>query len=298
VKPLWLKPHFLCIVILLSFGCAVQRSVDKTSLGEKYPPPAPSFRQETALEKDPFQGFPEKYYLEAIKLERSGEFPKTLFYWRVVQSFTSNDQEASEKALLWETRILREAENHFLKGLEHFKQNSVQEARKEFLIALAYNPEHNQALDYLKHKLNEPVWTMYEVKKGDTMRKISQEIYKDPEKEFLIAYFNNLDSRNPLRPGMALKIPILAPAGMPKKVPPEEMPPKTPVPSKPLKLDAALQEQSDVHYARGMKYFLSEELAKAIEQWEETLRIYPNHPNAKRDLQRARNLLKNLRKLP
>ena len=298
MKPLWLKPHFLCIVILLSFGCAVQRSVDKTSLGEKYPPPAPSFRQETALEKDPFKGFPEKYYLEAIKLERSGEFPKTLFYWRVVQRFTPQDQTVSEKVLFWETRLQREAENRFLKGLESLKQNSAQEARKEFLIALAYDPDHYQALDYLKHKLNEPVWTMYEVKKGDTPRKISQEIYKDPEKDFLITYFNNLDSQDSLKPGMTLKLPIVDPAGMAKKVPSEEMPPKTPVPSKPFKLDASLQERADVHYARGMKYFLSEELAKAIEQWEEALRIYPNHPNAKRDIQRARNLLKNLRKLP
>jgi tetratricopeptide (TPR) repeat protein len=85
---------------------------------------------------------------------------------------------------------------------------------------------------------------------------------------------------------------------MAKKVPSEEILHKTPVPSKPLKLDASLQEQADVHYAKGIKYFLSEELEKAIEQWEETLRINPNHPNAKRDLQRARNLLKNLRKLP
>lgn len=298
MKPLWLKPHFLCIVILLSFGCAVQRSVDTTSLGEKYPPPAPSFRQETALEKDSFQGSPEKYYLEAIKLERRGEFPKTLFYWRVVQSFTPHDQEVSGKVLFWETRIRKEAENHFSKGLENFKQNSAQEARKEFLIALAYNPEHHQALDYLKHKLNEPVWTIYEVKKGDNMKKISQEIYKDPEKDFLIAYFNPLDSRDPLRPGMTLKLPILPPAWMDKKVPSEERLHKAPVPSKPLKLDASLQEQADVHYAKGIKYFLSEELEKAIEQWEETLRINPNHPNAKRDLQRARNLLKNLRKLP
>lgn len=293
---MWPKPHYLSILILLSLGCAVQRTVDKTSLGEKYPPPAPSFRQETAVEKDPFQGFPEKYYLEAIKLERSGEFPKTLYYWRVVQSFTPRDQEASEKVLFWETRIRKEGENHFLKGLENFKQNLDQEARKEFLIALAYNPDHLQALDYLKHKLNEPVWTIYEVKKGDALRKISQEIYKDPEKDFLIAYFNNLDSQDPLKPGMTLRLPILTPVGTAKKVPSQEIIHKTPAPSKPLKLDPSQQEQADIHYAKGVKYFLSEELEKAIKEWEEALRINPNHPNAKRDLQRARTMLKNLRK--
>lgn len=295
---MWPKPHYLIIVIFLSLGCAAQRSVEKAPFEEKYPPPAHSIPQEAVVEKDPFREFPKKYSREAIKLERSGDLPKALIYWKAVKSFNPNDQEASERVLSGETRIRREAENHFLKGLEHFKQNSAQEARKEFLIALAYNPEHHRALDYLKHKLNEPVWTIYEVKKGDTMRKISQEIYNDPEKDFLIAYFNSLNSQDPLRPGMTLKLPILPPAWMDKKVPAQEMLHQTPVPSKPLKLDASLQEQADVHYAKGIKYFLSEELEKAIEQWEETLRINPNHPNAKRDLQRARNLLKNLRKLP
>src|SRR4030042_2862876 len=106
-KPLWPNPHYLSIVSLFSLGCAVQRSVDKTSLGEKVPPPAPLFRQETAVEKDPFQGFPKKYYWEAIRLERSGDFPKTLFNWRVVQSFTPHDQEISEKVLFWEPRLRR-----------------------------------------------------------------------------------------------------------------------------------------------------------------------------------------------
>lgn len=294
---MWPKPHYLCIVILLSLGCAAQRTVDKPSLGEQYPPPA-SVRQETAPVKDPFQAFPEKYHLEAVKLERSAEYPKTLFYWRVVQSFAPHDREASEKVRFWETWIRREAETHFSKGLEYLKQNSAQEARKEFLTALAYNPEHHQALDYLKHKMNEPPWTIYEVKKGDTLRKISQEIYRDPEKDYLITYFNNLDSQGSLKPGMTLKLPAIDPAGVARKASSQESLQKPPAPSKPLKLDASLQEQADIHYAKGVKYFLSEQLGKAIEEWEETLRINPNHPNAKRDLQRARNLLKNLKKLP
>lgn len=284
------KRFLWILLLLLPFGCATLRTV------EKAPSPAPSIHEELPPDEDLFRGFPKKYHREAVRWERSGEIPKALFYWKVVQRFAPHDQEASEKVRYWEAWLQREAENRFLRGMEKLKQNSPQDAHKEFLAALACNPEHPQALDYLKQTLNESVWTFYEVKKGDSPRKISQEVYKDPEKDFLIAYFNVLDSQTSLKPGTMLKLPVPTPVPVAKKGSIEAAPPKPPAPPKPFKMDASLQEQAEIHYARGMKYFLSEELEKAIELWEETLRINPNHPNAKRDIQRARDLLKKLRK--
>ncbi len=277
-------------------GCATQRSVEKPAPSEKALAQPFSLPEETTLTKDPFQGFPEKYRQEAVQLERSGEFLKALFYWRVVQRFTPQDPEVSEKVLFWETWLQRTGEKHFLKGLEHFQKNSFHEARKEFLLALTYHPEHEWALDYLKHKLNEPIWISYEVKPGDHLKKIAQEIYNDPEKDFLITYFNQVDHPVLLKPGTVLNLPILPSWLIAKKASPQEIPPKATGPSKPLKLDASLQEQADVHYATGLRYFLSEELEQAIEEWEKSLRINPNHSNAKRDLERARTLLQHLKK--
>jgi len=45
------------------------------------------------------------------------------------------------------------------------------------------------------------------------------------------------------------------------------------------------------HYRRGMNCFLAEDLQGAIREWEETLRLDPNHPNARRDAEKARSLL-------
>lgn len=286
------------LLLLLAIGCATHRTVEKPSRDESSFPQEVFIPQKTAIDKDPFIHLPEKYYREAVRLEKEGDLLKALAYWKIVQRFRPHDPEVSRKILTGERWTQQESERHFLRGLEKLGQNLIQDARREFLLALAYNPEHPQALDYLRHRLNDPVWTFYEVKKGDSLKKISQEIYKDPDKDFLIAYFNHLDRQDPLPPGMTLKLPALPSLSMDRKIPPQEISPKVSDIPKPSRLDMSSQEQADIHYARGMKYFLSEELEKAIEQWEETLRINPNHPNAKRDLQRAQNLLKNLRKRP
>jgi tetratricopeptide (TPR) repeat protein len=216
----------------------------------------------------------------------------------VVYSFEPHDRAASEKMRSLENHMQREAEKHFSKGLERFHNNSIQEARREFRLCLAYQPKHVQALDYLKYKLYEPDSLTYETREGDTLKKISQEIYKDAEKDFLIAYFNDLESRDPLKPGLTLKLPMITSIWMSKPAYSEERLNKSNPLPKPRKPEVQLQEQAEVHYVKGIKHFLAEELDEAIVEWEETLRINPNHPNAKRDLQRARNLLKNLRKLP
>ena len=285
--------RYIVILIVLLLGCAVERPISKVPVTEKYPPPKPPVYKE----KDPFQGFPEKYRLKAIEFEKSEELPKALFFWKVVHSFAQNDQEVQERIEVLEARIQKEAERHFQKGVEALQNNSIPTARKEFLTALAFNPEHRQALDYLKNKLNDQEYIVYETKRGDTLKRISQEIYKDPEKEFLIVYFNDLDSRGPLKSEMALKLPVITSIWMAKPAYSEEKPNKSIIPSpKSRKIELKLQDQAEVHYAKGIRHFLAEELELAIGEWEETLRLNPDHPNAKKDLQKARRLLENLKK--
>jgi len=285
--------RYIVILIVLLLGCAVERPISKVPVTEKYPPPKPPVYKE----KDPFQGFPEKYRLKAIEFEKNEELPRALFFWKVVHSFAQNDQEVQERIEALEARIQKEAERHFQKGVEALQNNSIPTARKEFLIALAYNPEHRQALDYLKNKLNDQEYIVYETKRGDTLKRISQEIYKDPEKEFLIVYFNDLDSRGPLKSEMALKLPVITSIWMAKPAYSEEKPNKSIIPSpKSRKIELKLQDKAEVHYAKGIRHFLAEELELAIGEWEETLQLNPDHPNAKKDLQKARRLLENLKK--
>ena len=51
-----------------------------------------------------------------------------------------------------------------------------------------------------------------------------------------------------------------------------------------------LQQEADAHYRKGISYYLSENLSMAIQEWEEVLRLSPEHLKAKKDLRNARRL--------
>lgn len=159
--------------------------------------------------RDLFETFPEKYRLKAIEDERKGELLKALLSWKVVKSFLPDDREASKKIAGLKAQIRIEEQRHFQKGLTHFQSNSFHAARREFLIALSYNQENEQALYYLKHKLNDDGYILYETKEGDTLRGIASEVYNDPDKDFLISYFNDINKSNGLKEGIMLKLPVI-----------------------------------------------------------------------------------------
>jgi tetratricopeptide (TPR) repeat protein len=335
----------------------------------------PPARKEPAkvpvIEKDPFEAFPGKYRKKAIEAEKREEWRKALFMWQVVRSFIPDDDEASKKIKVLEDCIQSAADIHFKKGLEYFQKNSLNAARKEFLITLIYNPDHKQALDYLKRKLTDPA-IIYEIKEGDTLKSIANEIYHDSEKDFLIAFFNDLETSETLNPGMAIKLPIIDSLSVPKasykpfypvykSSHPDDMLRKAKTffearryekalslsekilersPSNkeaidiknasyyqlgtillkkkeyqkslkmfknvdPLYRDVKeiifdtgknIRAQAEEHYAKGVRYFLAEELDKAIKEWGKTLRLDPGHSEAKRDIEKARRLLENLKK--
>ncbi len=295
-----LKPSLLGLMVILLLGCAARPPVREVPVTVKVPPqpaplpPAPSVPQLPTKEKDLFQAFPEKYRLKAVDFEKNKELGRALFCWKVVHSFIPKDREASQKIKALENRMGREAEKHFRRGLDFFQKNFRQAAGREFLMALTYQPDHGQALNYLKQILTEPDYWTYETEEGDTLPKISRQIYRDSELSFLISYFNDLDSGDKLRPGMKLKIPPFPLELMARPVYPKETPKKPDPLPKPGKILPHSPDQAEVHYQKGVKYFIAEDLPQAIKEWEETLRLNPEHPKAWKDLEKAQRLLENL----
>lgn len=205
--------YYLIFILLFFTGCAVQ------PITRKEPAPAPIYPEPAitpAVREDPFQVFPQKYRRQALEYERSKEPRKALFSWKVVRSFLPDDREALERIGALEEKMRGEAERHFQKGLDYFRGKSIYEAQKEFLTALAYNPNHLAALDYLKDRILEPGYILYETKEGDTLKKIAREIYQDPGKDFLVSFFGDLGSGVGLRPGKILKLPVMVPELIPK----------------------------------------------------------------------------------
>jgi tetratricopeptide (TPR) repeat protein len=295
-----------------------------------------------------------------------------------------------------EKEIRTKADGHVRKGKEQYREGKYAEARREFLAALAYDPHLMEAAEYLKHRLARVDFQTYVTKAGDTPRSVAQEIYKDPSKDFLVAYFNGLDAGASYGHGTRLTLPLLdIPVAGGPRVPPRanapvpsygtgrpQAPPTSagPAPTRPpvgsavpeesleqaqaalrageymkaattaerilakspgnraarelrnaayyqlgtdllrkkvyddalrmlRKVDASykdqkqliaqvesrLRKEAESHYAAGLKRFLAEDLEGAVEEWEATLSLNPEHPKAKKDLEKARRLLEQVK---
>ncbi|MDD5763185.1 MAG: hypothetical protein PHP88_11850, partial [bacterium] len=136
-------------------------------------------------------------------------------------------------------------------------------------------------------------WT---VREGDTLRKIAGEAYRDPDKEFLIAYFNRIPTGSPLSIGTELHLPDVdtGPAKAAEKGPAYSNQDKE---GKDLRNAAQRKEdaerklrEADAHYTAGMRRFLAEDLDGAILEWGKALSLDPAHPKARRDIEKARRL--------
>jgi tetratricopeptide (TPR) repeat protein len=341
---------------------------------------------------DPFSAFPEIFRAKALSEERQGDPRAALAYWRVVRAFLPEDAEAAGRVTALEREIRLQANEHLRKGKEQYREGRYAEARKEFLVALAYDPLLEEAADYLKHGLARQDVRTYVTKEGDTPASVAREFYNDPGKEFLVAYFNGLDARAPLRPGTQLRLPLLdiPVAGGPRVSPRANAPvlslgpaPSTsmgPSPKSPsarsaspddslvkaraslrageyqkaaalaeqaldkfpasreakelrnaayyqlgtdylrkqeypealqmfrrvdasykdqketiARVESRLREEAERHYATGVKRFLAEDLEGAVREWETTLKLDPAHPKARKDLERARRMLEQVK---
>lgn len=310
-----------------------------------------------------YRTLPAKYQQKALNYEVKGQLREAIQSWLIVLSFHPDDVEIKEKINALNQEAMAKAGGHFKKGVNSYQKGRLGDARREFLLVLAYDQDHGLALDYLKNKLQRPVFRIYAVQAGDTVRDIAVKEYSDPQKFFLITAFNDVDSSKELVTGTLLQLPLLGKNFLGKKDSAQNMPQYTAMPteaprpknkgeatSAPEKIsqkasqtsdkqqsdvtdelakyqqarkfleqeeyeksyhmllsvnidfrdvrqlkattEVFLQQEADAHYRKGISYFLSEDLEKAIEEWEEVLRLRPNHLKAKKDLQNARKMQK------
>jgi tetratricopeptide (TPR) repeat protein len=186
------------------------------------PTPAP-------LAADDFTSlFVEKYRARGLEYERKKDWPKAIRNWEVVVGFLPTDESARKKVEELRRQTLEMSNKHFRNGVAQFQKNALIPARKEFLAALYYNPEHKDARLYLKEKIPGEEFTTYEVKKGETLKEIAQKKYGDPQKDFVIAYFNDLTPNTRPTPKTILRLPNLETLKVKEKMEPEEEYPEPP----------------------------------------------------------------------
>lgn len=240
------------------------------------------------LPPDPFRGFAGTVRERARNGETAGDLRKALFLWKVVSRLDPSDEEAQGKTRDLASRLKEAAEGHFRNGTKLAGEGATAAARREFLLTLACDPDHAGARDRLKNRNGEPDVVLYEAREGDTLRKIARERYGDAGMESFVAWFNDLDTEGRLRRGTRLRLPVLDPA------PPVESHGKArrDILSYSRERDEA---EADRHYRDGVRFYQSGELEKAASEWERTLQYEPDHPRARKDLERVRRMIEKLK---
>lgn len=177
-----------------SFGDVGNKIPEKTS-------------EQTQEEKSVFHS---SYYLKRAKTYvNNDELQLAIFFLKIAAVLSPDDLEIVGKIADLKQTINNKSKKYFKKGKKFYNQNKIKEARKQFLIVLRYNPDHKDALNYLKNKLTPKEYVNYTFEKNDSLKLISNKFYKDSELVFLIVYFNNLKSDSKPEPGEILRIPIL-----------------------------------------------------------------------------------------
>lgn len=151
---------------------------------------------------------PAEHYRErALAYEKDDELQKAVFCWEIVAQLTPENSEPNKIIKNLKHAADRAAKVHFKRGMEHYRNGDLNNAMREFLIAVRLDPRNEQARYFLKTRLQNPEQATYRVKPGDSFVKIAADVYKDPTKAYLLAYFNDMDPKKPLLIGTNLSLP-------------------------------------------------------------------------------------------
>lgn len=176
-------------------------------------------------EDDRFSALVSRHEEKAAEYEKKGDLRKALRSWEIVNEFKPDDGKVLTQIIYLKSQIQKTASDHYKKGIAYFNNNSMKAALREFLLTLSLNPDHKEALYYVKYRMTGDELIVYEVKKGDTAKGIAQKAFNDSSKDFLIAYFNDLNKEARLLPGMTIVLPSLEVIqGAPEITPSEEEP--------------------------------------------------------------------------
>jgi tetratricopeptide (TPR) repeat protein len=206
----------------------------------------------------------EAYRKRARAFEKRDEPQQAILCWEVVSQLAPDKPDVPKIMNGLKRSAAKAAQGHFQRGLEHYQAGDLNNAMREFLIAVRLDPGHEQARYYLKTRLQNPDQATYRVQPGDSFIKIASDVYKDPTKAYWVAYFNDMDPRKPLRIGTNLSLPALEA---------EYLIPRSDIRDL---LDKARAAYQNKRYAR--VYSLTEGILKEI----------PHHPQARRLADAAR----------
>ncbi len=317
----------------------------------------------------------EQYRKKAVAYEMSNELRKAIYCLNIVNKLNSGDRKTAAKLSILKKMAEETADRHCSRGVTFYMSNSYKAARKEFVTALRYDPNHKKSLDYLKNRLMGNNSIAYKVKAGDSFKTIAKTIYKNGNKGFLVAYFSGQNLKTKPIPGLTLRLPVLKeieakektntpetlikvkesanfekdlikakrqlksknyeavlsivlqiPKGVPEKKEAAKLanisyfnmgkelsrknryveslnmynmvdPGFKGIQAAKSSVKRKIKKEAERHYRVGVKYFINEELEKAIGAWTITLTLNPGHKMAEKNIEISQRLIEKLGKI-
>ncbi|NIP22658.1 MAG: LysM peptidoglycan-binding domain-containing protein, partial [Phycisphaerae bacterium] len=179
------------LLVLLS-GCAM--------MGSKSP---------EALAKD--------YTAKAQQFEKQGDLVEALKQYKMVLTVDPDNQLAQQKIATLEPQMLKLADKHYKEGLKFYNKGQYGPARKEFLTALRYNPEHTKAKARLAGTSRDmgqvKRYIVHTIQPDESISTLAERYYGDYRKFHLIADYNEMEDPTQVKVGQDIKIPVIE--GMP-----------------------------------------------------------------------------------
>ncbi|MCD6185633.1 MAG: hypothetical protein J7K84_07580, partial [Deltaproteobacteria bacterium] len=112
--------------------------------------------------QQPQESLYEKYRTRALEFEKKDEIRIALYYWKIADSLALNNKEFAFYISKLKKQIEKKVEKHFWKGIDLYSKNLSDQAIDEFLIIVRCDPDHAEALHYLKAIQSGKKYTEYE----------------------------------------------------------------------------------------------------------------------------------------
>jgi tetratricopeptide (TPR) repeat protein len=154
-----------------------------------------------------------EYTAKAKEYEEKGDLVEALKQYKLVLTVDPENKLAHEKRVTLEPQLNKLAEEHYQNGLKYYRQGQYPPARKEFLTALKYNPEHMEAKEKLTAAKKEiehvKRYITHTLQADETIATLAERYYGDYRKFHLIAEYNELEDATKVKVGQEIKIPVI-----------------------------------------------------------------------------------------
>lgn len=182
------------IIILLTMvsGCAEQFKKFSQQISER--------KQESLLQS---------YLQTAKEYEKKGNLAEAYKNYKLALTISPQNQEAVKSIDRFKKMLRKLAEKYYLEGMKLHNRGKYRIARRKFLTALKFRPDHAKALKMLTlHKhISYKKDIEHIIKQGETLAMIAVIYYGDYRKFSIIAEYNNITDATQVNVGQNIKVP-------------------------------------------------------------------------------------------